>query len=181
VGSNPTPATNYGRFSRLRAYAQAADQHVWSAAAVFMGTVCGDLLSPCVCSMCRVAGQRAAGTLRFCNGDEVRAEGCIGMPSACLCGCPTQSRWVSPRLDLYWFIGSWRGLRAHRTTITRQSGGLARFGRARNPLSRRAFQGKWSAELSNRLGLHFARFARSSKVPWFCTETTPAMFGGVMA
>ena len=45
VGSNPTPATNYGRFSRLRAYAEAADQHVWSAVSVFMGTVCGDLLS----------------------------------------------------------------------------------------------------------------------------------------
>jgi hypothetical protein len=44
-----------------------------------------------------------------------------------------------------------------------------------------SFQRKWSAELSNRLRLHFARFARSSKVPWFCTETTPAMFGGVMA
>ena len=65
AGSNPAPATKYGRFSRLLAYAQAADQHVWSAASVFMGTVCGDLLSPCVCSIGRVARTRAASTLRF--------------------------------------------------------------------------------------------------------------------
>ncbi len=47
VGGSPiAPATKWGAFSRLLAYAQAADQHVWSAASVFVGTVCGDLLDP---------------------------------------------------------------------------------------------------------------------------------------
>jgi len=40
-----TPATKYGRVSRLLAYAQAADQHVWSSASAFMGRVCGVLLT----------------------------------------------------------------------------------------------------------------------------------------
>ena len=86
------PATKYGRFSRLIAYAEAADQHVGSAAAVLMGTVCGDLLSPCVCSLCGVARARAARTLRFRVRGWGGAARCIGTPSACLCGCPTQRR-----------------------------------------------------------------------------------------
>ena len=75
------PATKYGRFSRLVAYAQAADQHVWSAASVFLGTVCGDLLRPCVCSLRRVARTRAARTLRFRDRDVSRttvARACPG-------------------------------------------------------------------------------------------------------
>jgi hypothetical protein len=88
VGWQQPPATKHGRFSRLRAYAQAADQHVWSAASVFMGTVRGDLLSPCVCSMCRVARERAARTLRFRGRDIGRAARRIGMHRACLCSCP---------------------------------------------------------------------------------------------
>jgi len=91
AGSNPAPATKYGRFSRLLAYAQVADQHVWSAASVFMGTVCGDLLNPCVRSMGRVARTRADRALRLRNRVAVGARGCIGMPWACLCSCPTQS------------------------------------------------------------------------------------------
>jgi len=43
-----TPATKYGRFSRLYAYAQAADQHVWVGGLLFMGRVCGVLLNSCV-------------------------------------------------------------------------------------------------------------------------------------
>jgi hypothetical protein len=86
-----SPATKYGRFSRLLAYAQAADQHVWSAASVFMGTVCGDLLSPCVCSIGRLARTRAARTLRFRDGDADRAKHCVGMHRACVCSCPDQS------------------------------------------------------------------------------------------
>ena len=99
IHSHVAPATKYGRFSRLLAYAQAADQHVWSAAFVFMGTVCGDLLSPCVCSICRVARTRAARTLRF-RGQCGSAERCIGMPCACLCSCPTQSASGFGRGDL---------------------------------------------------------------------------------
>ncbi len=37
AGSNPAPATKYGRPPRLVAYAQAADQHVWLAASAFVG------------------------------------------------------------------------------------------------------------------------------------------------
>ena len=85
------PATIGRRFWPPLAYAQAADQHVWSAACAFMGTVCGDLLSPCVCSICRVARTRAAHTLRFRDGGVGRAERCTGMPCACLCSCPDQS------------------------------------------------------------------------------------------
>jgi hypothetical protein len=95
------PATKYGRCSRLLAYAQAADQHVWSAACAFVGTVCGDLLGPCVCSMCRVTRQRAGRTLWFSDGDAGRAKRCVGMPCACLRSCPTQSSSRSPRLDRY--------------------------------------------------------------------------------
>ena len=95
-----SPATKYGRFSRLLAYAQAADQHVWSAASAFMGTVCGDLLSLCVCSMCRVARTRAARTLRFRRRSSGRAERRICMPSACRCSCPTQTASGFGRGDL---------------------------------------------------------------------------------
>jgi hypothetical protein len=35
--------------------------------------------------------------------------------------------------------------------------------------------------LDLRQRLHFARFTRSSKEPWFCTDTTPAMLGALMA
>jgi hypothetical protein len=73
------PATKYGRFWRLLAYAQAADQHVWSAASVFVGTVCGDLLTPCVCSIRGVARTRAASTLRF------RGRGWVGRSVAYAC------------------------------------------------------------------------------------------------
>jgi hypothetical protein len=91
AGSNPAPATRFSRSSRLFVYAQAVDQHVWSATSVFMGTVCGDLLNPCVRSMGRVAQARAADTLRLRCGGDVPAECCIGMRCACLCRCPTQS------------------------------------------------------------------------------------------
>jgi hypothetical protein len=85
------PATNYGRFSCLPAYAQAADQHVWSGLLRLWGQFVGDLLSPCVCSRSRVAPTRAASTLRFrCRGAD-RAKRCIGMPCECRCNCPTQS------------------------------------------------------------------------------------------
>src|ERR1700728_1260350 len=89
--SHVAPATKYGRFSLLLAYAQAADQHVWSAASVFMGTVCVDLLSPCVCSIGRVGPARAARTLRFRDGDADQAKNCVRMHRACLRSCPTQS------------------------------------------------------------------------------------------
>ena len=56
-----------------------------------MGTVCGDLLSPCVCSIGRVARTRAARRLRFRGRGCIRAKRCIGIPCACLCSCPTQS------------------------------------------------------------------------------------------
>jgi hypothetical protein len=56
-----------------------------------MGRVCGDLLSPCVCSIGRVARTRAARRLRFRGRGCIRAKRCIGIPCACLCSCPTQS------------------------------------------------------------------------------------------
>ncbi len=85
---------------RLPAYAQAADQHVWYAASAFMGTACGDLLSPCVCSMCRVARTRAARMLRFRRRRSGRAERRKCMPRACLCSCPTQTASGFGRGDL---------------------------------------------------------------------------------
>ena len=90
AGSNPAPATKYRRFSRLVAYAQAADQHVWSAASVFLGTVCGDLLSPCICSLRRVARAQAPLTLRFRDRGAGRPKRCMGMHGARVCSCSTQ-------------------------------------------------------------------------------------------
>jgi hypothetical protein len=39
----------------------------------------------------------------------------------------------------------------------------------------------WFVGLDIRLRVHFARFTRSSKEPWFCTDTTPATLGAVMS
>jgi len=65
-----------------------------------MGTVCGDLLSPCVCSTGRLAQARAARMLLVRGRDVDRAERCVGMHRACLCSCPDQSASGFGRGDL---------------------------------------------------------------------------------
>ena len=82
------------------ACAGVADQHVWSAASVFLGTVCGDLLSACVCSTCKVARARAAPTLCFRDRDVSRTNRCMSMPCACQCSCPDQGASGVRRCDL---------------------------------------------------------------------------------
>jgi hypothetical protein len=41
--------------------------------------------------------------------------------------------------------------------------------------------GLWPIWLCISQRLHFARFTSSSKEPWSCTDTTPAILGGLMA
>ncbi len=81
----------------------------------FVGTVCGDLLSPCVCSIGRVARTRAGCTLRFRDRDVSREASCMGVPSACLSSCPDQGakggRPLRSRVRLFGFqrVSSWPG------------------------------------------------------------------------
>ena len=78
AGSNPAPAIKYGRFSRLLAYAQAADQHVWSVASVFMGRVCGVLLNSRIGQKGGAPGRGRAGTLELCMSRQAAPGRCTG-------------------------------------------------------------------------------------------------------
>jgi len=73
-----TPATKYWRFSRLFAYAQAADQDVWVGGRSFVGRVCGVLLNSCV-------GQ-AGGAPGHGRGDTLRVRVAGWVASECYTG-----------------------------------------------------------------------------------------------
>jgi hypothetical protein len=55
-----SPATQFRRRPSPFARAQAADQHVWSAASVFMRAVSGLVLKTCACSVDRCTRERLA-------------------------------------------------------------------------------------------------------------------------
>ena len=109
--------------SRSLGYAQAAHQHVWSAASVFLGTVCGDLLSRCVCSMCRVARARATRTLRFREwvaGRGPAAWCCTGHAQG---SCTAQWRLAGGRVSGACAAGTWAASIPSRTCSVREQTG----------------------------------------------------------
>jgi hypothetical protein len=70
--------TKYRRLSRLFAYAQAADQHVWVGGLSFMGRVCGVLLNSCIGQKGGAPGHGRLGTLRLRASRLAAFERCTG-------------------------------------------------------------------------------------------------------
>ena len=85
-----SPATKYGRFSRLFAYARAADEHVWSAASAFVGQFVRTYQPVCMQHVQGGVGRKRPARC-FSQTTLGGAERRICMPSACLCSCPTQT------------------------------------------------------------------------------------------
>jgi hypothetical protein len=94
-----SPATKYRRFSRLFAYAQAADQHVWVGGLSFMGRVCGVLLNLCIGQKGGAPGHGRGDKLRFRALRWAAFECCTGHALCSTMQLPYSTTSGSPHLE----------------------------------------------------------------------------------